>query len=121
MGDRRCYLTLPDLHRLRAWGTELGRTFNSEPYLVGSVLTRADYRDVDVRVPMDDDRVEALAEFADLLRLNLALSEWGRQFTGLDVDCQIQKRSEFQAEAGLRQPCTGYSGRLDHRDWPDDE
>ena len=38
----------------------VGRAFDSTPYLVGSALDRADYRDVDVRVILDDDAYAAM-------------------------------------------------------------
>lgn len=74
------------------------------PFLVGSALKHKDFRDVDIRLIMDDD---AFAEMFPLqpadprgknndhyweLVCN-AISEWLRQRTGLPIDFQIQQRT----------------------------
>jgi len=72
--------------------------FSSCPYLVGSALERPDYRDVDVRTMLDDDRFAAMfpgyeSEWTDPL-WSLVCSTIGRQLsdaTGLRVDYQIQQ------------------------------
>lgn len=65
---------------------------------VGSSLTRADWRDIDVRVVLPDSNFETLRLVMRPRRLNLALTLWGQRVTGLPIDCQIQplaKSSEY--------------------------
>lgn len=68
-------------------------------YLVGSVLSRHDYRDVDVRCILSDDEFEALfPKDADGLRprwmlMSMALSAWLRYLTDLPIDFQFQKQT----------------------------
>ena len=67
-------------------------------YLVGSALESRDFRDVDVRVIMDD------AKFDSLFGAEKGLNAWWNLFcvavsvyladrSGLDIDFQVQKRS----------------------------
>jgi hypothetical protein len=80
-------------------------------YLVGSSLERRDYRDVDVRLILEDDRYDKLfrirPEEADTGRggwLNplwslmcVSISVWLSQQTGLPVDFQIQRQTQANA------------------------
>lgn len=70
------------------------------PYLVGSSIQRPDYRDVDVRMMLDDDKVDALP--CELRYFNLVVSLWGQQVTRLPIDFQIQRVSEANDEFGSR-------------------
>ena len=115
---RATHLQLADIRVLHAWGVELRAMFNATAYLVGSSLTRPDFRDVDVRIVLDDVAVDAVAGVMDLGRLAIALSLWGRHVTGLPIDCQIQPRSESDAEGGMMHPLGQIPGRLDRRAWP---
>lgn len=72
-------------------------------YLVGSVLTRRDWRDVDVRLMMCDSAFDAMfggADAADrhelspLQLLNAAVSEWLQRRTGLPIDFQFQRMTD---------------------------
>lgn len=80
------------------------------PYLVGSVLKRADYRDVDVRVILVDEQWDAMFPDATVdpsdggghadarwTVLCAALSEWISAVSGLPVDFQIQRMTEANA------------------------
>lgn len=67
--------------------------FDDYPYLVGSVMESGDYRDVDVRLMLEDGHYERLAEVMSVPLLNLALTTYLRQATGLPVDFQVQQRS----------------------------
>ena len=111
MSSRATYLLMSDMQLLEAWGREVRRMFNDDvsgldmPYLVGSALTTKDYRDVDVRLIVHDDRFKALAEMVDLPRLHLALSLWGQKATGLPIDFQLQSMTDANVpEHGRRQP-----------------
>lgn len=82
-----------DVFLLDQWGRQLREAFGETAYLVGSA-GRGDvhYRDVDVRM-LDPLKLgnRPLARRT----LNVALSLWGRQVTGLPIDFQFQPASEF--------------------------
>ncbi len=78
----------------------IGWAFDSTPYLVGSSLTRADYRDVDVRVILDDEVYARMFPGPGhqgtqplWSLLSSAISLQLQQMTGLPVDFQIQQMS----------------------------
>lgn len=99
--SRGNFLTLTDLARLRSWSRDLKAAFREMPYQVGSSLTRADFRDVDVRLCVHS--LDGLP--VDALVFNLAFSEWGRAVTGLQIDFQVQPFEEFHRHDGqLRVP-----------------
>jgi hypothetical protein len=76
------------------------------PYLVGSVMTTPDYRDVDVRTILSDENHAALAAVIDLDRLALAVSLWGQRATGLPIDWQVQQQTAANEEfRGIRDAC----------------
>jgi hypothetical protein len=70
-------------------------------YVVGSALDRADWRDVDVRLIMEDDRFSALFPDAGQhwefnprwLLLTISISYWLSKMTGLPVDFQFQPQT----------------------------
>lgn len=100
---RATALSPPELMRLDLWAQAFVWAFKHQPYLVGSVLTRRDYRDVDVRLPVDDDDV--MFEDPDRLRLvHVAMSVWAQQVSGLPVDFQFQPWSEWTAEVEQGKP-----------------
>lgn len=53
-------------------------------------MVRPDWRDIDVRIMLRNDDFATLATVIKPRRLNLMLTLWGRQVTGLPIDCQIQ-------------------------------
>lgn len=67
-------------------------------YLVGSVMERADFRDVDLRCILDDAEFEQRfgGQRVRLRLLNAALSEWVAARTGLPIDFQFQSMTEAQ-------------------------
>ena len=97
---RRCALSPTELLRLDLWAAAFtaGEKFGVfSPMLVGSTMTGATYRDVDVRVILDDD--DPLLADQDRLRLfHVAISVWAQQTTGLLVDFQFQSNTENQTE-----------------------
>jgi predicted nucleotidyltransferase len=110
---RSLYLGPHDMHRLNEACRAIVDAFELVPYLVGSVATRRDYRDVDVRLIIEDEEFER--RFADrplLPRLlNYAFSNYLARSTGLPIDFQVQPRTEANAERGFRSalgivPCT---------------
>lgn len=74
--------------------------FGEYPYQVGSSLTTKDWRDVDVRLILDDNEFEkrfGTVHFAELntklAAITLAFCALGRAMTGLPIDFQIQPMS----------------------------
>lgn len=109
--SRNNYLTIEQFHRLNWACVPLTEAFDSPPYLVGSVLERPDYKDVDLRLILDDTRFAAMFGDTDpvawflnplLLVLNVAISNWLTTTTGLPVDFQFQAFST--QEHGPRNP-----------------
>ena len=79
--------------------------FNETPYLVGSAAgIKREYRDVDVRVILNDDKYVALfgegprqcSPFFNLICCGV--SSWLAGVTGLPIDFQVQRRSQVSDE-----------------------
>ena len=104
--ERVTQLDVDEIRRLDHWCRSLKQMVPDAigTYLVGSALTRPDYRDVDIRVVLDDDVHHAIPASVNPLDLNMLLSGWGRQVTGLRIDCQIQSMEECQALVGPKHP-----------------
>ena len=85
------------LRLLDDWGAAVRSSFPSSfgPFHVGSSFRGGDgtWRDVDVRVILNDADYNALAAVMKPKRLNLMLTLCGRQVTGLPIDCQVQAQS----------------------------
>lgn len=112
-----CYLDAPAWTQLDLASILVREVLGATPYLVGSVLTRPDYRDVDVRVVLADedyDRLFAGREPHPLRHfLEARLSEHYATHTGLPVDFQIQRRTEANARHdGPRIPLVWARGLL---------
>lgn len=101
--------------RLEWFGLFIYKTLDEYPYLVGSACYKKDFRDVDLRVIVDDDRFKEL--FGDqtdwrnnpmLEAANLAFSALGKEMTGLPIDFQFQQmmnaNSEKANEGMVRNP-----------------
>lgn len=105
------YLDAPVLDKLDLASVLVGRTLDT-PYLVGSCLTTPDYRDVDIRVILSDERYDELFKAprpcADPLRhaLQVYFTEHYAKATGLRIDFQIQRRTDAnkQYPGGGRHP-----------------
>lgn len=87
-------------------------------YLVGTAaaLERQDYRDVDVRMMLDDEDYDALrtAVGPDAITfLGLAIGEYLASRTGLPIDFQIQRTTEANERhgGGVRNPL-GHTRKL---------
>lgn len=104
--SRATYLTKSGYRLLDDWGANLRRMFLGEvPYLVGSALTTVEHRDVDVRLMLDLHHYCSLKAVVNLPDLNLAVSLWGQQVTGLPIDFQVQHaETANQDHAGRRHP-----------------
>lgn len=99
---RLSYLTVSQMFRLDIACQQIKRAFGGYPYLVGSVLHRPDYRDVDLRLLMCERRgsTDLLAEGRRLQFLNAAVSEWLASLTGLSIDFQFQGEAEWDEYDG---------------------
>src|SRR5690242_8822478 len=82
---------------LDAWTRSVAEAFGRTPLLVGSSLRTKHWRDVDIRLVLDDDDYERLTGSMHelphnrrLAALNAAFSLWGQKVTGLPIDFQFQ-------------------------------
>jgi hypothetical protein len=94
------YLLQSEYRMLNDWCILVDRMFGFEGdkglaglYLVGSVLRKTSYRDVDIRLIMADDTYAAHYDDNRRKYTNLAVSLWGQKATGLPIDFQIQPMS----------------------------
>jgi hypothetical protein len=103
-GHRGNYIPLAQCRLLIEWANTLHDMFPGDgahgPYLVGSAIHRVDYRDVDLRMILDDDKVEAIP--LNLRYFNMSVSLWGQQVTGLPIDFQVQPVTEANTYRGPR-------------------
>jgi hypothetical protein len=100
------FIGAPAAFRLELACQELSRAFPGWGcYHVGSSRQRKDWRDVDVRLVLDDHEFEKLFPEAHenawesdprWLILTIAISDWLSKQTGLPVDFQFQKWSHIQ-------------------------
>lgn len=86
---------------LEEFGSHVKFVFDEYPFLVGSALTKKKWRDVDVRLVLDDEVYERLGLGDPIypflngkwVSLCLAYSALGEKLTGLPIDFQIQQKS----------------------------
>lgn len=88
---------------LHEFGSQVWAAFGEPPFLVGSVLRTTKWRDVDVRLILDDETYAAMGlgqpdpssqmQSGRWVSLCMAYSALGRHMTGLPVDFQIQQRT----------------------------
>lgn len=91
----------PGSHLLCLFGSYVYAAWDSHAYQVGSSLTeKRGWRDVDVRLILDDGEYAALIgdDAGKLNAHNLAWSMFGRTLTGLPIDFQIQQQTEANAD-----------------------
>ena len=94
---------MPATLLLHEFGSQVWAAFGTPPYLVGSALAGKQWRDVDVRLILDDDIYAALGlgdprpSYAQRngkwVALCLAFTALGKQMTGLPIDFQIQQQT----------------------------
>lgn len=91
---RSTFLLLTDFERVEEWCRGIRILFGAPPYLVGSALSRPDYRDIDLRLILADKKFDREWRNPVKVRLmNHAISTWGQRETGLPIDFQIQRQS----------------------------
>lgn len=105
------YLSPPHLMRLSWACVPVKEAFGRTPYLVGSALLRPDYRDIDIRLILDDDDFcRMFAAWGDgLARLRLVNSSLSLMIEtsaklGTPIDFQIQPQSHANTYDGMRNP-----------------
>lgn len=100
---------MPQSLNLHRFGAYLNAMFGEHTYHVGSSLENKDgWRDVDVRVLLPDDVWDAMElgppdrchQNAKWVAYCLVLSSFGRELTGLPIDCQLQKTSHANEKFG---------------------
>ena len=85
---------------LNKFGVIVRDYFGEIPYQVGSSLKTKDWRDVDVRLILPDEKFEEMfgknGFYANpkVAAVTLAFAALGKQMTGLPIDFQIQSRSQ---------------------------
>jgi hypothetical protein len=98
------YLGQLNIYNLNIACETVFRAYKNMPFLVGSCLEHKDYRDVDVRLIMDDEEFSIMFpnQPADPSGKDndhywefvcICISEWLSQRTGLPIDFQIQQRT----------------------------
>lgn len=110
---------------LHEFGSHLWYIFDEIPYHVGSSLeNKHGWRDVDVRVMLDDIKwefygfgpTELVHNNGKWVSYCLALSQFGRHLTGLPIDFQIQKTVDANREFKCRRSALGFTPlRHNHR------
>jgi hypothetical protein len=109
------YLLVSDFERLEEWCRLVDVVFDHHTtYLVGSVLTKPDFRDVDLRCILPDAVFDRW--WKDRLKVryvNRAISIWGQKETGLPIDFQVQR----QTEANEQFPGANRRNPMGFRDW----
>lgn len=96
--SRSTHLLLTDFERVEEWCRGVRILFGQPPYLVGSALSRPDYRDIDLRLILPDKKFDREWRNPVKVRLmNRAISAWGQRETGLPIDFQIQRQSAANA------------------------
>jgi hypothetical protein len=107
---------MPATLLLEQFGDLLVAAFDGEvPYQVGSSLETTTWRDVDVRLILDDETYAAMGfgdpqrpqENAKWVAYTLAFSAIGKAMTGLPIDFQIQQTSQANAEHEGRRSALG--------------
>ena len=100
---RGAYLGAPHFFNLNQACRQLSEAFGHCIYMVGSVMERADYRDVDIRCLLEDEDFSRLfpgapgeanlheASSARLSLMNAAISLYLHRATGLPIDFQFQQ------------------------------
>lgn len=101
MTERAEWIGAPEAFHLKNIACALNAAFGYHNYLVGSALTKRDYRDVDIRCILPDGVFDRLFPNCQIgFQHNsfwsltcAAISEWLAKRTGLPIDFQIQRQS----------------------------
>lgn len=93
---RKSHLTTAQFAILNDACIPVCEAFESPPYLVGSVTERADYRDIDLRIILEDEEFDRLFAGRVLLwsMICVSVGQYLANATGLPIDFQIQRMTE---------------------------
>ena len=104
------YIGFPESSRLDHAMMIVCRALDEDAFMVGSSTKSTEYRDVDVRVIMEDEKFNALFGDWNAQRLKpfwslfcVAVSDYLAKQTGLPIDFQVQKRGDV-SEADWDEP-----------------
>ena len=106
-GERANYLLTTELHKLQTAVYWLCMGFGWRVYLVGSCLKKRDFRDVDLRCILLEEE-EDIFQHPKSTVIQIALSEYLSNMTGLPIDFQFQTQKEADRYDGQR-ICLGQS------------
>ncbi len=106
---------MPESLWLDEFGSQVWAAFGTPAYLVGSALKGKQWRDVDVRLILDDEEYArmGLGDPKDAHRngkwvaLVLAFSALGKLMTELPIDFQIQQRTHANEQYKEPRSCLG--------------
>jgi hypothetical protein len=98
---------------LHEFGSQVWAAFGNTPYLVGSALKAKQWRDVDVRLILEDEEYERMGlgdpryphHNEKWVSLVLAYSALGKAMTGLPIDFQIQQQTDANRQFSQRDGC----------------
>jgi hypothetical protein len=112
---------MPAALYLNEFGSQIWAAFGKPAYQVGSSLLSKQWRDVDIRLMLDDDEYERMGlgdpyhthMNAKWVALVMAFSALGKEMTGLPIDFQIQQQSKAnKLYTGPRNPIGFIESRL---------
>lgn len=97
--DRVCFVGAPALFRLNQACRIVADAFGTAPYLVGSSLMRRDFRDVDVRLMLEDAEYDRLFRGGTMYNalwslLCVSIAMYLTEASGLPIDFQIQRQTQ---------------------------
>ncbi len=109
MSARHSYLSTAELARLNHACLPVAEAFPMSVYLVGSATERPDFRDVDVRVILQDEEWDELFAGKPFVwsLFCLGVNEYLSRVTGMPIDFQVQRMTEANEKhpsAGSRIP-----------------
>jgi hypothetical protein len=93
---------------LNKFGLIVADYFGEVPYQVGSSLDTKNWRDVDVRVILPDEKFKQMFGSVEsyvnpkVAAITLAFAALGKQMTGLPIDFQIQSMSHANGVYGSK-------------------
>ena len=105
--SRVCFLSPPAFNRLDWACRPIAIAFKKPVYLVGSVMTRPDFRDIDLRLILSDKKFEKTIPNREVgLLLDIALSDLIAKAAQLpwQIDFQIQSQTEANEYPFMRNP-----------------
>jgi len=104
---------MPTTLLLDEFGYHVWSAFGDCPYHVGSSVFAKEWRDVDVRLILEDEEYELMGlgdpkrphENKKWVALTLAFSALGKAMTGLPIDFQIQQQTEANDTYSQKDGC----------------